>query len=94
VDPVEVFTPDQLAELFSLHRETIYDLIRRRELPAVKVGRRWRVRREDVEALLAGAETPPRDPRIAEIVDASPLWTDEQIDRIVAIIRADQGVAS
>lgn len=54
MDPGDVLNVDQVAELVHMHRETVYTLIERGEIPAVKVGRRWRIRRQDVEALLAG----------------------------------------
>jgi excisionase family DNA binding protein len=72
----------------------IYQLINDRQLPAVKVGAVWRIRQEDLDALLAGRSEPHVDPRIAGIVAAAPPLTDEQVDAIVAIIRADQGGAA
>jgi excisionase family DNA binding protein len=54
MDPGDVLNVDQVADLIHMHRETVYTLIERGEIPAVKVGRRWRIRRQDVEALLAG----------------------------------------
>ena len=54
MDPGDVLTVDEVAGLIQIHRETVYTLIERGEIPAVKVGTRWRIRRRDVEALLTG----------------------------------------
>lgn len=48
-----VNTVAQVAAFLQVRQETVCDLIARRELIAVKFGNRWRIRREDVEALLA-----------------------------------------
>jgi excisionase family DNA binding protein len=45
---------------------TIYRLIRRGELPAVRVGRNYRVRASDLDAYLAG-----------QVVDPGPMERDE-----------------
>ena len=43
-------------EAFELVRErTVYGWLRRGKLPALKLGRLWRIRREDLEAFLEGA---------------------------------------
>jgi excisionase family DNA binding protein len=39
----------QVARHLGLHVETIYGLIARGDLRATKIGRRWRIRREDIE---------------------------------------------
>jgi putative molybdopterin biosynthesis protein len=57
MDPGDILSAEQVAELFGVHRTTVYDLIERGEIPAVKVARRWRIRRQDIEALLAGELT-------------------------------------
>jgi excisionase family DNA binding protein len=54
MDPGDVLNVDEVAGLIHMHRETVYTMIERGEIPAVKVGSRWRIRRQDVEALLAG----------------------------------------
>jgi excisionase family DNA binding protein len=54
MDPGDVLNVDQVADLIHMHRMTVYDLIERGEIPAVKVGHRWRILRRDIEALLAG----------------------------------------
>jgi excisionase family DNA binding protein len=41
-----------VAEILHMKRDTVSRKIWKREIPAVKVGRRWLVRRETLDALL------------------------------------------
>lgn len=45
---------DEAAEYMRMDRDTVYTLLQRRELRGVKVGRRWRVRRDWCDACLMG----------------------------------------
>jgi excisionase family DNA binding protein len=50
-----VLTTDEVATAYlRCHVETVRALINSGQLPAVKVGRHFRIRRQDVEAFLAG----------------------------------------
>lgn len=42
----------EAAKLLRIHRCTVWRLIASNRLPATKVARSWRIRREDVERLL------------------------------------------
>ena len=44
----EYFSPQQIAELYGVHINTVYKLIYRGELKALKIGNNIRIRREDV----------------------------------------------
>ena len=48
-----LMTTDELLEYLHLNLKTVYRLIRAGKLPAVRVGRQWRFRRQDVDAWLA-----------------------------------------
>ena len=48
----ELETTDFAADFLKVHPETVRRLIRSGELPAVKVGRNWRVRRSDLQRIL------------------------------------------
>jgi excisionase family DNA binding protein len=56
----EVLTPEDVAELLHIDRETVYRMARRHEIPAFKVGTKWRFRRaglsEWMQALEAQAD--------------------------------------
>ena len=53
----DVMTPEQVAEHLQVSTDTIYRLIRGRELAASKVGRAWRIRRQDVDEFLVDQST-------------------------------------
>jgi excisionase family DNA binding protein len=44
-----MLTLPEVAKLLRVHESTIYRLLRRRELPAFKIGRDWRFRRDSIE---------------------------------------------
>jgi excisionase family DNA binding protein len=48
----DLLTTEQVAEILHMKRATVSRKIWKREIPAVKVGRRWLVRRETLDALL------------------------------------------
>ena len=50
----EVMTAREVAELLKMPVSTIYELARRGELPARRLGRTWRFLRPRLEVLLAG----------------------------------------
>jgi len=50
----EVMTAREVAELLKMPVSTIYQLARRGELPASRLGRAWRLLRPRLEDLLAG----------------------------------------
>lgn len=48
----DVLTPEQVADLLQLNKDTVYRLIRARKLAATRIGRSYRIPRQDVEAFL------------------------------------------
>ncbi|MBI2761126.1 MAG: helix-turn-helix domain-containing protein [Chloroflexi bacterium] len=52
-------TPEQVAEYLQLDKETVYRLIRDKQLAATRVGRNYRIPREDLETFLAANSTRP-----------------------------------
>jgi excisionase family DNA binding protein len=53
----DVMTPEQVADYLQLATETVYRLIRQRKLAATRIGRAYRVPREDVESFIAANST-------------------------------------
>jgi excisionase family DNA binding protein len=48
----EMLTTEQAAAALHMRPDSIVRKIRRREIPAVKVGKRWLIRRETLNAML------------------------------------------
>ena len=55
----DVMTPEQVAEYLQLDKETIYRLIRTKQLAATRIGRAYRIPREDLDAFLLANSTRP-----------------------------------
>jgi excisionase family DNA binding protein len=53
---VRLLTPEDVAELLQVDRETIYRMARRGDLPAIKVARHWRFRAARIERWLRELE--------------------------------------
>lgn len=47
-----LLTTDEVLDFLKVHARTVYRLIKTGDLPAVRVGRQWRVRRSDLDAWL------------------------------------------
>lgn len=48
----EILTPEQVAEHLQVQQRTVQDWLRSGTLPGMKLGRLWRIRREDLEGFL------------------------------------------
>lgn len=57
-DEREILTAEQAAEYLQIHKVTVYKYIRSGLLPAVKLGKVYRIYRKDVETLLATLRAP------------------------------------
>ncbi len=51
----KLLTPAQVAERLQITERTVYEWIRGGRLPALKLGRLWRIRQDELEAFLEGA---------------------------------------
>lgn len=51
---MEVLTLQQVARLLRLHSSTVYRMVKRGEIPAVKVGRVWRFSKDALDTWLSG----------------------------------------
>ncbi len=47
----KLLTADEVAAIFSLHRETILRFVQQGKIKAAKVGRKWRFRSEEIEKI-------------------------------------------
>lgn len=84
----EVMTPEQVAEYLQLNTDTVYRLIRGHQLAASKIGRTYRIPKEDVDIFLLSRSTRPQVrealvKRVAEIGERNaaryPELTSDQI---------------
>jgi excisionase family DNA binding protein len=46
----EYFTCSEVAERYKVKTLTVWDWIRKKKLPAIKIGRDYRIRQEDIDA--------------------------------------------
>ena len=53
----EIMTPEQVAQYLHLSTDTVYRLIRGRRLAATRIGRAYRVPREDLEVFITANST-------------------------------------
>jgi excisionase family DNA binding protein len=52
----ELLTAEQASQLLHMRADSITRKIRNHEIPAVKIGKRWLIRRETLEAMLQPPE--------------------------------------
>lgn len=55
----DVLTPQQVADYLQLSTAAVYRLIRRKQLAASRIGRSYRIPREDLDAFLIANSTRP-----------------------------------
>ncbi|MEN6368795.1 MAG: helix-turn-helix domain-containing protein [Thermotogota bacterium] len=83
-----MYTVQELAEILSLHPKTVQRFIREGKIKATKIGREWRVRKEDLRDFAhAELSAPPAD---------EPQATTRLADRVQvsAVIELDEGHSS
>jgi excisionase family DNA binding protein len=74
----EFLTVAQIAERLKLNPQTLRNWIDRGQLPAVRIGRRVRIRRTDLERLLAEGQTARLTPEpAAQGLTAEDFWSGE-----------------
>ena len=84
----DVMTPEQVADYLQLDRGTIYRLIRRKQLAATKIGRAYRIPRQDLDAFLLANSTRPevrraRFDRVLAIAQRNPdLDSDNLLEEL------------
>jgi excisionase family DNA binding protein len=56
----EIMTPEQVADYLQLNTDTVYRLIRSHKLAASKIGRTYRIPKEDVDSFLMAHSSRPK----------------------------------
>lgn len=60
-DQVTLMTIEEVAECLRVHPSTVYRLVRQRVIPAVKIGKQWRVDSQTLEDWLSENATGPEE---------------------------------
>lgn len=47
------YTVQEVAELLKIHKSTVFAMIRGGKLKAIRIGRLWRVKKEELERMIA-----------------------------------------
>ena len=89
-DEHQLLTLSEAADLGYGGYSTLRKLIAENRLPAVRLGRRVKVRRADLEALTHPTGVDPLERYVKELVDAAPRLSDEQIARLRFALGGDQ----
>lgn len=93
--PQELYSIDQIAGLLGLHVKTVRGYVREGKLKATRIGKQYRIAREDLEALTgksaAALEGPPvarhRHVEVSSVVDIDAIGRDAA-NRITVFLTA------
>lgn len=90
-------TPEQVADYLQVATETVYRLIRQRKLAATRIGRAYRIPREDIESYMVANSTREEVRsllfrRVLEIAERSPRDLDG--DALLETLEAEDGLRS
>jgi excisionase family DNA binding protein len=69
----ELYSVEQVAERLSLHVKTIRNYVREGRLKAVRIGKQYRIAREDLEAMTGRPEPPPEPVSRSRHVEVSSI---------------------
>ena len=86
--------PKDAAEILSVKKTTVYDMIRRGQLKAVKVGKQFRIRQADVLALMDGSQSAAEeevDPLRHRRAEITLCGQDMLLDNLCARVNAAAG---
>jgi excisionase family DNA binding protein len=93
----DLYSVDQVAERLGLHVRTVRNYVRDGRLKAVRIGKQYRIAREDLEALTGHAvsgtesETPRRHVEVSSIVQIEAIGVDAASRVTNALMAAAKG---
>jgi excisionase family DNA binding protein len=79
LDETEFLTVAEVAETLKLNQQTVRNWIDQGSLPALRIGRRVRIRRSDFERLIEAGETRPGARRPQPGPSADDFWGGEPV---------------
>ncbi|ALC89047.1 excisionase [Bacillus sp. FJAT-18017] len=59
---IKAYTPDEVAQIFQISKHTVYELIKRGELQAFKIGNKMRIEHDEIERYKESMKAPARKP--------------------------------
>jgi excisionase family DNA binding protein len=69
----ELYSVEQVADRLGLHVKTVRNYVREGRLKAVRIGKQYRIAREDLEAMTGRSEPPPEPVRRTRHVEVSSI---------------------
>ena len=86
----ELYSVEQVAEKLGLHVRTVRNYVRNGRLKAVKLGKQYRIAREDLDALMGQS---PTEPPLSRYVEVSSVVRVDGIsardaDRVISLLMA------
>ena len=61
LQPSQIMTPKEAACYLGFHLVTIYRLLKRQEIPGIKIGKQWRLKRDVLDQWLTQKMSPVKD---------------------------------
>jgi len=97
VEPQQLFSIEQVADVLGLHVKTVRNYVRDGRLKAVRIGKQYRIARDDLEALTGGAGPVPghdagrdRHTEVSSIVQIDAI-SPEAMSRVSNTVMAAAG---
>jgi excisionase family DNA binding protein len=79
LDESEFLTVAEVAQTLKLNQQTVRNWIDQGSLPALRIGRRVRIRRSDFERLIEAGATRPDSTRTQPAASAEDFWGGEPV---------------
>ena len=87
----DILTPEQVAGYLQLNKDTVYRLIRQRRLAATRIGRAYRIPRQDLEAFMAANSTRSevRQALFKRVLDIGQRNPELDSDTLLEVLESD-----
>src|ERR1700722_7496659 len=94
----ELYSVEQVAERLGLHVKTVRSYVREGRLKAVRIGKQYRIAREDLEAMTGRPEPAPepairnRHVEVSSIVEIDAISVEEANQLSMSLVSAASGI--